>query len=95
MGKSSIEQGVLLLLISTSLQSAQPVDLGYWRQLDKEGKIVYIPLMEREKAKELIEQGAEKAKLEVARNMLAKGIAPELVVEIIGLPEGRIKRLVH
>jgi predicted transposase YdaD len=36
----------------------------YRRQLDKEGKIVYIPLLEREKAKELIESGIEKGKRE-------------------------------
>jgi predicted transposase/invertase (TIGR01784 family) len=66
---------------------------------NREGKSMYIPLMLRDRADELIEKGVEKgvekAKLEDARNMLAKGIATELVVEITGLPEERIKRLMN
>jgi predicted transposase/invertase (TIGR01784 family) len=67
--------------------------------LDREGKIVYIPLLEREKAKELIQSGMEKGKiegkLEVASNMLANGIMPELVVKITGLPKERIQGLMN
>jgi predicted transposase/invertase (TIGR01784 family) len=74
---------------------------------NREGKSMYIPLMLRDSAAEIeqrgfkkgeekgVEKGAEKAKLEVARNMLAKGIAPELVVEITGLPEERVHGLLN
>jgi predicted transposase/invertase (TIGR01784 family) len=70
---------------------------------NREGKSMYIPLMLRDRADEIkrngfeegIEKGVEKAKLEDARNMLAKGIAPELVVEITGLPEERIQGLLN
>jgi predicted transposase/invertase (TIGR01784 family) len=66
---------------------------------NREGKSMYIPLMLRDRADEIkqsgFKEGAEKAKLEDARNMLAKGIAPELVVEITGLSEERIHGLMN
>jgi predicted transposase/invertase (TIGR01784 family) len=56
---------------------------------------MYIPLMLRDRADEIKQSGIEEGKLEDARNMLAKGIAPELVVEITGLPEERIQGLLN
>jgi predicted transposase/invertase (TIGR01784 family) len=72
-------------------------------QLDREGKIMYIPLLEREKAKELIQSGVEKGmkkgmekgKIEVARNLLAKGISPDIITETTGLPKERIQGLMN
>jgi predicted transposase/invertase (TIGR01784 family) len=62
---------------------------------NREGKSMYIPLMLRDSAAEIEQRGAEKAKLEVARNLLAKGIAPDIVTETTGLPEKQIKKLLN
>jgi predicted transposase/invertase (TIGR01784 family) len=68
-------------------------------QLDREGKIMYIQLLEREKAKELIESGVEKGKIEgkieVARNLLARGDSPDTVSKIAGLPKKKIRELMN
>jgi hypothetical protein len=61
------------------------------RQLDKEGKMVYIPLLEREKAKELIEKG----KLEVARNLLANGVSPDVIAKSAEIPVEKIRELMN
>jgi len=39
------------------------------------------------------EEGEEKASIKIARNLLAKGSAPEFVSEITGLPLGEIGKL--
>jgi predicted transposase/invertase (TIGR01784 family) len=64
-------------------------------QLDREGRIVYIPLLEREKAKELIESGVEKGKLEFARNLLVRGISPDIIAESAGLPLEKIREIMN
>jgi predicted transposase YdaD len=79
----------------------------YRLRLDKEGKIMYIQLLEREKAKELIQSGVEKGKLEgkregrlegkleIARNLLARGDSPDTVSKIAGLPKKKIQELMN
>jgi predicted transposase/invertase (TIGR01784 family) len=62
---------------------------------NREGKSMYIPLMLRDSAAEIENRGVEKGKIEDARNMLAKGIAPELVAEITCLPKERIQGLMN
>ena len=69
----------------------------YRNQLTKEGKIVYIPLGERELAREIEqrgiekgiekgrEEGREKKALEVARSMLADGLSLETIRKYTGL----------
>jgi predicted transposase/invertase (TIGR01784 family) len=68
-------------------------------QRNREGKFMYIPLMLRDKAEEIKQSGFEEGKidgkLEDVRNMLANGIARELVVKITGLPEDRIQGLMN
>jgi predicted transposase/invertase (TIGR01784 family) len=72
-------------------------------RLDKEGKIMYIQLLERERAEELIQSGVEKGKLEgrlegkleVARNLLARGDSPDTVSKIAGLPKKKIQELMN
>jgi hypothetical protein len=68
-------------------------------QRNREGKSMYIPLMLRDSAAEIEQRGVEKGKIdgkiEDARNMLANGIAPELVGKITGLPAERIQELLN
>jgi predicted transposase/invertase (TIGR01784 family) len=62
---------------------------------NREGKSMYIPLMLRDSVDEIEQRSVEKAKLEVARNLLAKGISPDVVTETTGLPEERIRGLMN
>ena len=63
---------------------------------------MYIPLGERELAKEIEQRGIEKGKEEMAREMakilLAKGISPDVIAESVknaGVPIERIRTLVN
>ena len=67
----------------------------YRLELNKEGKIMYIPFYELDAAEELEERAIEKGKLEVARNLLARGDSPETVSEIAGLPKKKIQELMN
>jgi hypothetical protein len=71
----------------------------YRHQLSEEGKIVFIPMGEEKTAMEIerrgMKKGLEKGKLEVARNMLARGIAPDIIAACSGLPQEKIHKLIH
>jgi len=76
----------------------------YRDQLCKEGKIVYIPLGERELAKEIeqrgialgIEKGKEEMAREMAKILLIRGdYSPEVISEIAGLPVERVRTLIN
>jgi predicted transposase/invertase (TIGR01784 family) len=71
----------------------------YRQQLDREGKIMYIPFLEREKANELIqsgmEQGIERGKEEMARSLLANGVSPDVIAKSAGLPVEQIRALAN
>ena len=73
--------------------------VAYLEQLDEEGKIVYVSIAEEYYTKKGIEkgieQGIEKGKLEVARNLLARGDSPEAVSNIAGLPQDKIRELMN
>ena len=60
---------------------------------------MYIPLGERELAKEIeqrgIALGIEKGKEEMAKNLLAKGISPDIIAESAGTPVEKIHALVN
>jgi predicted transposase/invertase (TIGR01784 family) len=56
---------------------------------------MYIPFYELDAAEELEERAIEKGKLEVARNLLARGDSPETVSEIAGLPKKKIQELMN
>jgi predicted transposase/invertase (TIGR01784 family) len=63
----------------------------YQEQLDKEGKIVYVSIAEEY----YTEKGIEKGKLEVARNLLADGVSPDVIVRNTGLPIEKIRELMN
>jgi hypothetical protein len=71
----------------------------YLEQLDREGKIVYVTMAEeyytKKGVEKGIEKGIEKGKLEVARNLLARGDSPETVSQIAGLPQDKIRELMN
>jgi predicted transposase YdaD len=75
----------------------------YQEQLDKEGKIVYISVAEEyytgkgiEKGIEQgIEKGIEKGKEEMARNLLANGVPPDVIAKSAGLPLRKIRTLMN
>ncbi|MDR2174614.1 MAG: hypothetical protein LBO82_01590, partial [Synergistaceae bacterium] len=76
-------------------------------QENREGRAMYIPLIMRDSAAEIkqrgIEEGIEKGiakgreegKLEVARNLLASGMPPEVIAKSAGLPLERIRGLIN
>jgi len=69
----------------------------YRSQLNKEGKIVYVPLGESEAAKEIerrgIAFGIEKGIEQMARAMIVRGMEIESISQITGLSFERIKML--
>jgi hypothetical protein len=83
----------------------------YQEQLDKEGKIVYISVAEeyytQEGMKKGIEKGiekgvvegmkkgVEKGKEEMARNLLANGVSPDVIAKSAGLPLKKIRTLMN
>ena len=71
----------------------------YRDKLSKEGKIVYIPLGERELAKEIerrgMERGIERGIEKMARNLLADGYSPESVAKSAGWPVERVQTLIN
>ena len=60
----------------------------YRAQLSREGKIVYIPLGERELAKELKQQGMDEMAREMAKNLLNEGISPDIIANSIAKSYG-------
>jgi Holliday junction resolvase len=56
---------------------------------------VYIPLGERELAKEIMEKGKEEARVEIARNCLTNGVSPDIIAQSTGLPIERIRSLIN
>jgi ribosomal protein S6 len=67
----------------------------YRNQLNREGKIVYIPLGERELAKEIKQSGIVEGKEEMVINLLAKGVSPDIIAQSAGWPIERVQTLVN
>ena len=71
----------------------------YRNQLSKEGKIVYIPLGERELAEEIkqrgMAEGKRQATFEIAKNFLANGVSPDVIAKSTGLPVEQIRNLIN
>jgi predicted transposase/invertase (TIGR01784 family) len=58
-----------------------------------------VPLLLRDSANEIeqrgIAKGIEKGKLEVARNLLARGISPDIIAESAGVSLDQIQGLMN
>ncbi|MDR1885335.1 MAG: hypothetical protein LBQ56_03610, partial [Synergistaceae bacterium] len=75
----------------------------FLEQQNKEGKAMYIPLMLRDTAAEIEQRGREdgmekgrlEGRLEVASNLLARGIAPDIVAESTSLPLEKVRELMN
>ena len=98
------EQRNLLLFIERILYledkelSAQYKE--YLQELSEEGKImVYIPFYEREDAEKVrqegLQQGLWTGKEEMAKNLLANGVSPDIIAKSAGLPLERIQSLMN
>ena len=102
-GYSMEDKRDLLLFIERIVNMKDKALISRYKEINeqrnREGKSMYIPLMLRDSADEIkqsgIEQGIEKGKIEVARNMLENGATPEFVVKTTGLPEERIQGLMN
>ncbi|GHV31312.1 hypothetical protein FACS1894167_13490 [Synergistales bacterium] len=68
-------------------------------QYAKEGKAMYISLLTKDETAEAeqrgMEQGMEKGKLEIARNLLANGVPLDLIAKSSGLPTEKIQALAN
>jgi predicted transposase/invertase (TIGR01784 family) len=67
----------------------------YRQQLVEEGKIMYIPFYEKEEAEEVERRGMEKGKEEMAKNLLANGVPPDIIARSAGLPLDKIQSMVN
>ena len=78
----------------------------YKRNLEernREGKAMYVPLMLRDSAEKIEQQGIEngkiegklEGKLEVARNLLANGVSPDIIAKSAKLPVQKIRELMN
>jgi hypothetical protein len=97
------EKRDLLLFIERIVNMRDEVLITQYKKIleqeSKEGKAMYIPLIMRDSAAEIeqhgIEKGIEKGKLEVARNLLASGMPPEVTARNVNLPLDRIQGLMN
>jgi predicted transposase/invertase (TIGR01784 family) len=76
-------------------------------QRNKEGEAMYVPLMLRDSEAEIkqrgkdeginegIKEGIKEGKLELARNLLARGISPDIIAESADLPQEKIRELMN
>jgi predicted transposase/invertase (TIGR01784 family) len=106
-GWSKNDKRDLLLFIERILylkdEKLEAQYIEYRQQLRQEGKIVFIPMGEREVAEQIKRQGREEGrlegrlegKLEVARNLLADGVSPDVIVRNTGLPIEKIRELMN
>jgi predicted transposase/invertase (TIGR01784 family) len=62
---------------------------------NREGKAMYVPLLLRDSAAEIEQRGREEGKLEVARNLLANGVSPDIIEKSAGLPVEKIRELMN
>ncbi|GHV40744.1 hypothetical protein FACS1894187_21940 [Synergistales bacterium] len=60
-------------------------------QLDKEEKIMYVSVVEEK----YVAKGREEMAKKMARNLLAKGISPDVIAESAGLPLEKIQALLN
>ncbi len=70
----------------------------YWeyrRELEKEGKIMWDNWLKRIEEEVAEERGAEKCKEEIVRNLLANGVAPDVIAKSAGVPIERVHALVN
>jgi hypothetical protein len=71
----------------------------FMAQRNKEGKAMYVPMLLRDSAAEIerrgMDKGKEEGKIEVARNLLARGDSPDAVSKIAGLPQEKIRELMN
>jgi hypothetical protein len=97
-GWNAEEKRELLLFIERILYLKDKELAGkykeYRQQLSEEGKIMYVPFYELDAAREVIKRGLEEGKKEMARNLLANGVSPELIASSAGLPVERIRALI-
>jgi hypothetical protein len=67
----------------------------YLHELAEEGKIVYIPFYERKDAEKVRLEGREEMANEMAKNLLANGVPPEIIAKSAGLPVEKIQALIN
>jgi predicted transposase/invertase (TIGR01784 family) len=71
----------------------------FMERRSKEGKIMYVPLLLRDSEAEIKrlgkEEGRKEGRLEVARNMLARGLSPDIISECADLPLEKIRELMN
>ncbi|MDR1651363.1 MAG: hypothetical protein LBR87_06225 [Synergistaceae bacterium] len=80
-------------IISLKDENLKSEYVGYLEQLDREGKIVYVSIAEEYYTKKGIEKGIEEGRLEVARNLLARGVSLDIIAESAGLSPEKIREL--
>jgi predicted transposase/invertase (TIGR01784 family) len=77
--------------------------IKYEAELEKEGKIMFVTYAEQagikkgklEGIQEGKLQGKLEGKLEVARNLLARGVSPDIIAESADLPLEKIRGLMN
>jgi predicted transposase/invertase (TIGR01784 family) len=106
-GWSMEDKRDLLLFIERIVNMRNKVLITQYKkfleQENEEGKAMYIPLIMRDSAAEIkqsgieegIAKGIEKGKLEVARNLLADGMALEAIAKSTKLPLDQIQGLMN
>jgi hypothetical protein len=67
----------------------------YQKELNEEGKIVYVSLLEREIRQEYLEKGERQKALTTARKMLARRMPVDVIADLTELPEDEIRGLMN
>jgi hypothetical protein len=64
-------------------------------QENKEGKSMYIPLVMRDSAAEIARSAKEEKAKEIAQNLLANGVPPDVIAKSAGLPLEKIQGMTN
>lgn len=96
-GKITLEDYNEMLSILQNLNDYFIDTYNYYKGLSKEVEIMfksfYDPEVEKRGIVKGIQQGQDKAKVEIARNMISKGYNKMVIIELTGLSEEQVEKL--
>ncbi|MDR1731552.1 MAG: hypothetical protein LBR61_05605 [Synergistaceae bacterium] len=96
------KRDLMLFIMRIIYLNDELLEAQYWeyrQELDREGKLVYEPFLkkveERMAEKRGEQRGEQRGKEEMAKNLLADGVPPDIIAKSAGLPVEKIQALIN
>ena len=92
------KRDLLLFIIRIINLKDEALQQQYWayrQQLDKEGKLMYEPFLKQVEERMAEQRGRAEGKEEMARELMANGVSPDIIARSAGLPVERVRALVN